>query len=68
MIWFIGIVWMVCGFISYGLGVGFYQNNWPDLAYEDRYNDRIFCGLVSLFGPISLSVSLLMNRPYRWKL
>jgi len=58
------IVWAVCGSISYGFTLAFFQREWPSLAAEKRGDDIRFALFTAVFGPIGLVVTL-QNKDWR---
>jgi hypothetical protein len=68
MIYLISIGWAVCGFVHYGLYLGFFQTQWPELAEKDLALDRIFAAILAIFGPVALFATLNTCRPFSWKL
>lgn len=61
-------IWLFCGFIHYGLYVGNFQHDFPLIADEQLTSDRIRAAAFILGGPISLVTTLVVCRPYHWKL
>ena len=62
------IIWILCGFIHYGLFVGHNQIEYPTDAEDDKIRDRVFAGVSALFGPIALLTTITVLHPYHWKL
>lgn len=62
------ISWLLCGFLHYGLWVGYFQGNYPLIAEDDWWKDRISGFILTLGGPISLLISLALLHPYQWRL
>lgn len=62
------LLWIICGFISYGMAVGFLQLEWPTLANRHAVSDRVHSGIMAIGGPINLVIVLFLLRPYHWKL
>ncbi len=48
--------WVACGVIAYGLVFAHFQQKWPLNAQAGLWNDRGFAALVSISGPLGLSV------------
>jgi hypothetical protein len=57
-----GGAWIACGFASYGLGVAYFQREYPSIAKSEAVRDRIWNAKMALLGPISLIVALLCSR------
>ncbi len=69
--WLAGaVVWVMCGFLSYGMVLAYFQRRWPTLADEERDKDRRFALLCALTGPINLMVCIITYRGYgfMWRL
>lgn len=67
------ISWIVCGVATYGIWTTWAQGMFPAIAYRDRYNDRIFGGLIALFGPFGLLATTIVigvttGFRYGWRL
>ena len=62
------VIWILCGFIHYGLAVGHNQIEYPIIAEDDKIRDRVFAGFSALFGPIALLTTIIVFHPYHWKL
>lgn len=54
------IVWIICGVISYGINFAYYQRKWPSIAQEGYREDMIFCAGISLLGPANLLGSIVL--------
>ena len=64
-------IWILCGFISYGLGFALWQRKFPTIADRSYKSDRKFELVISLFGPFGLVATLLflfVNGFYGFKL
>ena len=57
----LGVLYIACCILSYGLNFAYWQRHYPSLAvdmYKDDVQDSI---MQSLAGPISLAVALLLH-------
>lgn len=66
MLSYIIIFWLVCGFISYGFSLAYWQRGWPSLA-ENNYIDDIIVSLIMsiIFGPIMLIFGIFIVKFYK---
>ena len=58
------IIWFICGFISYGLGVAYWQGKFGPRSKEKIIEDMKSEFVIALFGPISLASTLVFQRNY----
>lgn len=59
---FFVIFWLLCGFVGYGLTLGYDTHQWPD---QDNVGFSVFIGAA---GPFGMVASLCLSRPYHWRL
>lgn len=64
----IGISWIICSILSYGLLVGHFQGKYEMIAYETRIIDRVFAAVASLFGPFALLAWFTTCDHWEWRL
>lgn len=62
MIWLILILWVICGYYSYGYCFGYFQREFPTLAERDYEKDRRRALFYCLSGPLSLAVDFMMGQ------
>lgn len=53
----IGLIWIICGILSYGITFGYFQNKYPRMAEKRWVEDFRFAVFFGILGPIGLSVS-----------
>lgn len=59
MITIIAVIWIAGATVSYGLSLGYFQRNWPELAKQDRQADIIVSVCCSLLaGPFLIFLIL----------
>lgn len=56
------VSWLVAGFLSYGLNLGYFTRRFPD---QRHLGSCLFFGLTGWFG---LLATLLFSHPYRFRL
>lgn len=61
----LGILYLVCCVISYGVAFAYFQREYPLQAQKEYKNDKAFAIKVSLFGPISLIVISFTSNFYQ---
>ena len=57
--------WIVCSIVCFLISFNYCQKKYPIMAYEDYYENTLFCFIMSVFGPFSLVSFImfwLMNR------
>ncbi len=55
--------YLICGVLAYGLSLGYFQREFPDLAKQFAMEDVCFAFILGfLCGPIGLTVALWHNR------
>jgi len=52
------VIWTICGVLTYGITLAYFQRNYPEIAKEDYREDVGFSVLFGIVGPIGLFVSL----------
>jgi len=57
----LGLVWIVCGIIAYGIDFAYLQRCYPSIAEQDYKKDRIACLVFAFLGPIDLIFIILQK-------
>lgn len=71
MFYLIIAIWIICGFINYGLGFAYWQRKFPTIAKDNYKSDMKFEFKISLFGLFALIPTLLyqaVNGFYGFKI
>ena len=67
MLLLLGIgIWVVCSVLSYGLSFAYFQRKYPMLAKRDYRRDMLVCVVISLVGPMSLILTLINFRSFKY--
>lgn len=48
-------LWIACSVVTYGYSFGYFQRKFKYISDEQYRSDMLFCGFMSLFGPLSLA-------------
>ena len=54
--------WFICSVLSYGYHLACYQRSYPSLANSEYNRDRLYALSLSLFGPVSLFTTFLLDQ------
>lgn len=69
---FLGLVWIVCSVLTWGLIFGFFQNKFPEFAYSNRWADMavatISVFLMFVWAPLSLVLAFFYLEKGRYGL
>ena len=57
------IFWIVCGVLSYGILLAFFQREFECIAKASYASDRTICAYLSLTGPIFLMLVAIECAP-----
>ena len=64
--------WLLCGFVSMGMGYNYLQNKYPTIAHKHRLGNGVFVILTGLFSrPINFMIVLFLcarSGLWGWKL
>ena len=64
------LVWVVSGWLAYGLTFAYFQREWPGLAPENVGGDRRNALNAALLGPLGLAVVLFSKMAchgFKWR-
>lgn len=55
------VTWTVCGVLTYGLTLAYFQQKWPSLAPDGYREDARFARCMAVTGPIGLATALYLG-------
>jgi len=68
---FIAVVWIYCGYLTYGYTLAHFQREFELISEKHRVDDCRFALFVAVSGPVGLFVNWITNsmqhgRLYKW--